>query len=153
MSVNVIWSNIWLLYNKWLHRINYTRESTCSLHQIRNTACFGLSWSSVKSQIYYDYAEHVVQNGSIFGQDSSSFLKKEPAWKKVANRAVSTLVSCSAYFPPLKMEPICWSETSVDFQWTTLHYIPEDNTLYNHRCETSHPTYLPSYFRNICYSN
>jgi hypothetical protein len=29
----------------------------------------------------------------------------------------------------MKMEAICSSETFVDFQRTTLHYIPEDSTL------------------------
>jgi hypothetical protein len=33
------------------------------------------------------------------------------------------------------MEAICSSETSVDFQRTTLRYVPEDSTLHNHRCE------------------
>jgi hypothetical protein len=33
------------------------------------------------------------------------------------------------------MEVICSSEMSVDFQQTIQHYIPEDNTLYNHHCE------------------
>jgi hypothetical protein len=34
------------------------------------------------------------------------------------------------------MEAICSFETSVDFQRTTLRYIPEDtSTLHNHRCE------------------
>jgi hypothetical protein len=28
----------------------------------------------------------------------------------------------------------------VEFQQTTRRYIPEDRTLHNHRCETSHPT-------------
>jgi hypothetical protein len=28
--------------------------------------------------------------------------------------------------PALKMEAICSSETSADFQWTTWRYIPED---------------------------
>jgi hypothetical protein len=35
----------------------------------------------------------------------------------------------------LKMEAICSSETSVDTQRTTRRYIPEDDTLHNHRCE------------------
>jgi hypothetical protein len=58
-----------------------------------------------------------------------------------------TLVSCSAYSSTLKMELIFSSETSVDFQRTTRHYIPENNTLYNHCCE-----HLKSYtvqFHNI----
>jgi hypothetical protein len=29
----------------------------------------------------------------------------------------------------------CSSETSVDFQWTSRHYVPEDTTRHNHRCE------------------
>jgi hypothetical protein len=36
-----------------------------------------------------------------------------------------TLVSFSAYFSILKMEAICSSETSVDFQRTSQRYIPE----------------------------
>jgi hypothetical protein len=45
------------------------------------------------------------------------------------------LVSCSAYSSTLKMEAICTSDTSVDFQRTTRHCIPEDSTVHNHRCE------------------
>jgi hypothetical protein len=56
------------------------------------------------------------------------------AWKQVASRAF-TLVSCSTYSSILNMEAICSSETSVDFQWTTRRYIPEDRTLHNHRFE------------------
>jgi hypothetical protein len=58
---------------------------------------------------------------------------KKPAQNQVASRAF-TLVSCSAYFPTLKMEAICSSETSADFQRTTRRYIPEDIT-HNHRCK------------------
>jgi hypothetical protein len=43
-----------------------------------------------------------------------------------------TLVSCSAYFSTLKMEAVCSSETSVDFQRTTWRYIPEYCTLQEH---------------------
>jgi hypothetical protein len=39
------------------------------------------------------------------------------------------LVSCLAYSSTLNMEAICSSETSLDFQWTTQLYIPEDRTL------------------------
>jgi hypothetical protein len=41
-----------------------------------------------------------------------------------------TLVSFSAYSSTLKMEAICSSETSVDFQRNTQRYIPEDGTGY-----------------------
>jgi hypothetical protein len=33
------------------------------------------------------------------------------------------------------MEAMFSSETLVDFHRTTWRYIPEDRTLYNHRCE------------------
>jgi hypothetical protein len=38
------------------------------------------------------------------------------------------LVSCLAYSSILKMEATCSPETSVDFQQTTLRYIPEYRT-------------------------
>jgi hypothetical protein len=40
-----------------------------------------------------------------------------------------TLVSHSAYSSALKMEEICSSETSVDFERTTRRYMPEDSTV------------------------
>jgi hypothetical protein len=43
------------------------------------------------------------------------------------------LVSCSSY-STLKMEAICTSKTSVNFQRTTRRYIPEDSTLQIHLC-------------------
>jgi hypothetical protein len=45
------------------------------------------------------------------------------------------LLSSLAYSLTLKMEAVCLSETSVDFQWTAQHYIAEDRTLPNHHCE------------------
>jgi hypothetical protein len=53
--------------------------------------------------------------------------------------AIFTLVSCLAYSLTLKMEAMCSSEMSVDLQWTTRHYIPEDRTLHNHCCENLKP--------------
>jgi hypothetical protein len=38
-----------------------------------------------------------------------------------------------AYSSTLKMEAICFSETSVDIQLTIQSCIPEDITLHNHR--------------------
>jgi hypothetical protein len=35
----------------------------------------------------------------------------------------------------MKMEAISFSETSVNFQPATRRYIPEGETLHNHRCE------------------
>jgi hypothetical protein len=42
-----------------------------------------------------------------------------------------SIATCSI----LKMEVTFSSETSVDFQWTTRRYIPEDRSVHNHRCE------------------
>jgi hypothetical protein len=44
------------------------------------------------------------------------------------------------------MEATFSSETSLEFQWTA-HYIPEDSTLHNHRCEN-----LKSYILYIVHS-
>jgi hypothetical protein len=71
---------------------------------------------------------------------------KKPAWKLVAS--TTTLVSCSPYSLTLKMEAICSSETLVDFQQTTFHYIPEDNTLHNHAARTSNPTNIIIVYKN-----
>jgi hypothetical protein len=45
------------------------------------------------------------------------------------------LVSCLSYSLTLKMEVICSSGTSVDFQWTTWWYVPEDRTIHSHYSE------------------
>jgi hypothetical protein len=39
------------------------------------------------------------------------------------------LLGLFLYSLTLKIEEICSSETSVDFQWTTQHYTPDDSTL------------------------
>jgi hypothetical protein len=41
-----------------------------------------------------------------------------------------TLVSCMTYSSTLKTGVTCSSKTSVDLQWTTQHYIPEDRILH-----------------------
>jgi hypothetical protein len=48
----------------------------------------------------------------------------------------SMLASFSAYYSTLKMEVICYSKMSVDFQQTTRYYILEDGTLHYLRCES-----------------
>jgi hypothetical protein len=44
-------------------------------------------------------------------------------------------VSFLAYSSTLKMEAICSSEASVDFQQATRRYIPQERILQNHRRE------------------
>jgi hypothetical protein len=75
---------------------------------------------------------------------SSSGSKSKPRKKPGRSRGqaacfsachlLSRLVFCLAYSSILKMEAVCSSETSVEFQRTTRRYIPEDRTLNNHRC-------------------
>jgi hypothetical protein len=48
---------------------------------------------------------------------------------KAGDKQSRLLATCSAYSSTLKMEAICSSETSADFQRTTRRYIPEDSTL------------------------
>jgi hypothetical protein len=54
---------------------------------------------------------------------SQARCQRESRWQAI------TMVSCSAY-STLKMEAICSSETSVEFQRSTRSYIPEDSTLH-----------------------
>jgi hypothetical protein len=51
---------------------------------------------------------------------------KKPAWKVTSRTCVFPLVYCLASSSTLKMEATYFSETSVDFQWTTRCYITED---------------------------
>jgi hypothetical protein len=46
-----------------------------------------------------------------------------------------TLVCCLTYSSTLNMEETCSSETSFDFQRTTLHYIPGDRILHQNLCK------------------
>jgi hypothetical protein len=58
-----------------------------------------------------------------------------PVENKTSKKPAFTLVSCSSYSSTLNMKAVCSSETSVDFQRTTQHCIPEDSILYDDRCE------------------
>jgi hypothetical protein len=54
-------------------------------------------------------------------------------------------VSCLAYSSSLKMEAICSSETSVDFQRTTRRYILQDSTLQRLWLVTGFPPQRPRF--------
>jgi hypothetical protein len=58
------------------------------------------------------------------------------------------LISCFGYSSTLMMEVTSSSETSVVFQQTTWHYIPEDRTFYNRQCAN-----LKSYNKNYTFVN
>jgi hypothetical protein len=66
---------------------------------------------------------------------SKSKLNKKAARARALLATGFMLVSCLAYSSTLKMEAVCSSETSADFQRTTLNHIPVDKILHNHRCE------------------
>jgi hypothetical protein len=61
-----------------------------------------------------------------------------PVRNQHESRWQAELVSCSAHCSTLKMEAICSSETPVDFQRTTQHYIPEDSTLQDIESSATH---------------
>jgi hypothetical protein len=71
---------------------------------------------------------------------TSSVSKNKPRKKTVLLATCFVLVSCFTYSWTLKMEETC----SSDFQQTKRRYIPEDRSLYNHRCEN-----LKSYIRTF----
>jgi hypothetical protein len=50
-------------------------------------------------------------------------------WDRIKPLGTFTLISCSAY-STVKMEAICSSETSVDFQRTTRRCIAEDSVIH-----------------------
>jgi hypothetical protein len=58
------------------------------------------------------------------------------------------LVSFLAYSSTLKMETTCSSETLVDFQQTTWHYIPENRTLH-----TEFQLITPQHFNPLHWSS
>jgi hypothetical protein len=59
-----------------------------------------------------------LRNISRPSSESKNKHSKIPEWKQVANKVL------------LKMEAVCFSEISVDFQQTTRHYIPEGSSLH-----------------------
>jgi hypothetical protein len=59
-----------------------------------------------------------------------------------ASKFLAELISST-----LKMEAICSSEMSVDTQRTTRRYMPEDETLHNHRCENLKSYIYESWFQ------
>jgi hypothetical protein len=61
----------------------------------------------------------------------TAVIMKSTILKETSLPSAFTLIYCSAYFSTMKMEAICSSETSIDTQWTTRRYIPEDGTLQN----------------------
>jgi hypothetical protein len=91
---------------------------------IRDIVPCGL-WKSTDVQ-----EEHIASNFRV-----EEYAKQETSMKSGGKQSHFHTVSCLAYSSTLKMEATYSFEMSVDFQWTTLHYIPEDSTIHNYCCE------------------
>jgi hypothetical protein len=89
------------------------------IHISYSDICFS---QMTKRYVGFEVLTTAVMTGTIFWDIT-------PCSALKVNRPF-TLVSCSAHSSTLKMETICSSETSVDFQQNTRRYIPEDRTLY-----------------------
>jgi hypothetical protein len=64
----------------------------------------------------------------LLGYNALQPVESQPTFRKNIDLPPAfTLLSCSVY-STLKMEAICSPEMSIDFQWTTWQYIPEDST-------------------------
>jgi hypothetical protein len=92
------------------------------------------------SEEYYLLVYNAMQSVESQPTFRRNMIPSSGSKNKPSEKPASKQVATSAYFSTPKMEAICSSETSVDFQRTTRRYIPEDSSLHNHRCE-----YLKSY--------
>jgi hypothetical protein len=70
------------------------------------------------------YSKQYCKNGRLTHMENHGSKQLRPALLATC----FTLVSCMTYSLTLKMQGTCSSETLVDFQQTTLCYIPEDRT-------------------------
>jgi hypothetical protein len=81
---------------------------------------------------------HCVQVRALYFMTSN----KETSMKYTYVATCLALISCLDYSITLKIETICSSETSIDFQRTIWSHIPENRTLHNHRCKGLKSYYL-----------
>jgi hypothetical protein len=65
----------------------------------------------------------------LLGYNAVSSVENQPIFQRNMFSACFMWVSCSDFSSTLKLEVTCSSRTSVDFQQTTPHCIPEDRTL------------------------
>jgi hypothetical protein len=93
-----------------------------------NTCIERVSYYKRNPQVSSYYISHYYdEDFYLLGHNAMQFVKSQPS--------SCYLLSRLAFSSTLKMEVNYSSVTLVDFQWTTLRYIPEDTTLHNHRCE------------------
>jgi hypothetical protein len=83
----------------------------------------------MKSPIFWDITPcSPLKMNQRFGRTSRLHLQGRRTSQANQYEAGTMLVSCLVYSSTLKMEAICFSETSVDFQRAIWRYIPEDRT-------------------------
>jgi hypothetical protein len=85
---------------------------------------------SMKSTVFWDIAPYILLK--VIRSFGETYLLQ--LGDRIISRAFQQ-ISCSDYTSTPKLEAICSSETSVDFQRTTRRYIPKYSTLHKHRCE------------------
>jgi hypothetical protein len=89
--------------------------------------------SIIKNYVGYEVLRAVGMKCSIFWDITPcSPSKVNDVWEEyVASACHVSHWLLALFFQTLKMEATYSSETSVDFQWTTQHYIPKDRVLHN----------------------
>jgi hypothetical protein len=70
-----------------------------------------------------------------FGRTYCLLQSQRMSQDKTSKKQATSRYSCLVCFSTLKMEAISSSKTLVNFDHITRHYIPEDRTPRNHRCE------------------
>jgi hypothetical protein len=83
--------------------------------------------------------KHVVRRRR--GSNKLHCRRKYIKYNIIRSRMLATcflLVYCLVYSSTLNMQATYSFEISVHFQWKSRHYIPQDRTLHNHRCENLH---------------
>lgn len=91
----------------------------------------------IKSYIFWDKMTcSLLTDNQSFGRICHLQLQ---GWRESQARhqheASSVLIPCLAYSSTLQMETARSSKRLVEFQWTILHYIPDDWTSQKHCCE------------------
>jgi hypothetical protein len=91
--------------------------------------CIWPQWNGFRKSNYkgFEVLTAVVMKSTVFW-DVTSCSPLKVSWCFRGLPSSFILVSCLAYLT-MKLEAICMSEMSVDFQWITWCYIPEDSTL------------------------
>jgi hypothetical protein len=103
---------------------------TSNLETVRLVGIEVLTAVVMKSTIFWDITPcSLLKVNRRFGGTYRLHLQGRRTSRASNLPPAFTLVSCSVHSSTLKMEAICSSETSIDFQRTTWHCISEESTL------------------------